>query len=54
MDNMKPETTSYSDIRSKLTQLQSRYSGAVSPAVFSVIRALEIELAWIEHQHGHG
>ena len=54
MDNMKPETTSYSDVRTELARLQARYdSGAVPPAVFSVIRKLETELSWLEHRGRH-
>ena len=38
-------------LRAELARLQARYdSGAISPAVFSAIRALEIELAWVEHR----
>ena len=51
MDNMKLETTSYSDIRAQLAQLQARYDcAAVSPAIFSAIRLLEVEISWIQHQ----
>ena len=36
MDNMKPEITSYSDIRTQLARLQARYDhGAFPPAIFS-------------------
>lgn len=39
-------------LRAELAQLQARYdSGAISPAVFAAMRALETELAWIEHRH---
>ena len=42
------------DVRAELAQLHARYdSGAISPTVFSVIRALEVELAWIEHTSPH-
>ena len=53
MDNMKPETTDYSDIRAQLSQLLARYDGGVPPAVFSVIRKLETELSWLEHRGRH-
>jgi hypothetical protein len=39
------------DIRTKLAQLRARYDfGALPPSVFSVIRKLEIEIAWLEHR----
>jgi hypothetical protein len=38
-------------LRAQLAALRARYDdGAVSPAVYKVIRELEIELAWAEHQ----
>jgi hypothetical protein len=38
-------------VRAELALLQARYDGGVVPqAVFSVIRSLEVELAWIEHR----
>jgi hypothetical protein len=41
---------SSSDVRTQLAQLRARHDhGAVSPAVFSVIRKLETEIAWAEH-----
>ena len=39
------------ELRSKLAFLRARYdSGAISPAIYSVIRAIETDLAWAEHQ----
>jgi hypothetical protein len=44
--------------RSRLAMLRARYDdGAVSPAIYSVIRQLETEIAWYEHRQdpgGHG
>jgi hypothetical protein len=38
-------------LRSQLATLRVRYdSGAVSTAVYAVIRELEIELSWAEHR----
>jgi hypothetical protein len=38
-------------LRAELALLQARYDdGAVSQAIFSVIRELETELAWLEHR----
>ena len=51
MDDVKPETISCSDVRAELALLQARYdSGAIPPAVYSAIRSLEVELAWLEHR----
>jgi hypothetical protein len=37
-------------VRAELRRLQGRYDGgAIPPAIFSVVRALEVELGWIEH-----
>ena len=37
-------------LRAELALLRSRHdSGAVSPAVYEVIRKLECDLAWLEH-----
>jgi hypothetical protein len=37
-------------LRFELEMLRARYdSGAISPAVFQVVRELETELAWAEH-----
>jgi hypothetical protein len=42
---------SSAELREELAQLRGRYdSGAVSPAVYKVIRALEADVAWAEHQ----
>jgi hypothetical protein len=39
--------------RFELEQLRARYdSGAVSPAVYQVVRKLETEIAWAEHCRG--
>jgi hypothetical protein len=38
-------------VRAELRRLQARYdSGSIPPAIFSVVRKLEVELAWIEHE----
>ena len=50
MDDVKPETISCSDVRAELARLRARYDGAIPQAVFAVVRALETELAWIEHR----
>jgi len=43
------------DVRAKRALLQARYDhGALSPAVFSIVRSLEVELAWIAHQQSGG
>jgi hypothetical protein len=40
-------------LRSELALLVARYdSGAVSPAVYAVIRAIESDIAWLEHRRG--
>ena len=40
-----------STLRAELTLLRARYdSGAVSVAVYKVIRELEIDIAWAEHR----
>jgi hypothetical protein len=37
-------------LRSELASLRARYdNGAVSPDVYAIIRELETELAWHEH-----
>jgi hypothetical protein len=39
-------------LRSELAALRARYDGgAVSAAVYALIRRLETELAWAEHKH---
>ena len=36
--------------RTELALLRARYDGgAISPAVFAVIKNLECEIAWLEH-----
>jgi len=38
-------------LRGELSILVARYdSGAVSPAVYAVIRAIESDIAWLEHR----
>jgi hypothetical protein len=38
--------------RQELKFLRARYDGgAVSPAVYAVIRSLEIEVAWSDHEN---
>jgi hypothetical protein len=38
-------------LRAALEWVRARHDGgAISPAVFSVIRMIEIELAWAEHR----
>jgi hypothetical protein len=42
-------------LRAALQALRARYdSGAVTPAVWQVIRELESELAWLQHQGSGG
>ena len=39
------------ELRGELHRLQARYDdGAVAPAVYKVIRSLEIELGWVRHR----
>jgi hypothetical protein len=39
------------DLRAELTALQARYdSGAVSSAVYAVVKAIETELGWLQHR----
>jgi hypothetical protein len=39
-------------LRSELMVLRARYDdGAVSPAIYSVIRQLETDVAWLERRH---
>jgi hypothetical protein len=38
-------------LRAALQWVRARHdSGAVSPAVFSVMRMIEVELSWLEHR----
>ena len=38
-------------LRAELANLKTRYnSGAVAPGVYAIIRQLEIELSWYQHQ----
>jgi hypothetical protein len=38
-------------LRAALAWVRARHdSGAVSPAVFSVMRMIEVELSWLEHR----
>jgi hypothetical protein len=40
-------------LRAALAWVRARHdSGAISPAVFSVIRMIETEIAWRQHTHG--
>ena len=43
-------TEAEQDIRAQLAQLLARYDGAIPPAVLSVVRGLQVELAWMEHR----
>ena len=37
--------------KARLAALRARYDGgAVSPAIYKVVREIEIELAWAEHE----
>jgi hypothetical protein len=39
------------DVRTQLPPLLARYdTGAIPPAVFSIIRSLQVELSWNEHR----
>ena len=43
-----------SRLRDDLAWLRARYDeGAVAPAVYSVVKIIEIELAWHEHAGQH-
>jgi len=38
-------------LRAELARLRARHDcGAVSPALYAVIRTLEIDIAWFEHR----
>jgi hypothetical protein len=40
-------------LRDELRWLQSRYDGGkISPAVFAVVKRLETEIAWRQHETG--
>jgi hypothetical protein len=44
------EQPSLAELREQLEWLRAAYDyGAVSPAVYAVVRALEIEIAWRRH-----
>jgi hypothetical protein len=44
-------TPKTADLRAELALLRARYdSGAVSPAIYRVIREIETALAWAEHR----
>jgi hypothetical protein len=48
-----PSTTASSTaaLRSELAALRARYDdGAVSPAVYQIIRQIESDIAWAEHR----
>jgi hypothetical protein len=39
-------------LRSELARLVARYDGgAVSPAIYAVIRAIETDIGWLEHRN---
>jgi hypothetical protein len=43
-------TSSTVALRSELPALRARYDdGAITPAIFAVIREIETSIAWIEH-----
>jgi hypothetical protein len=49
-DPQKNQSLYESRLRSQLAMLRCRYDdGAVSPAVYVVIRAIEIEISWLKH-----
>jgi hypothetical protein len=52
MDKVRVKDTSQAKkLRTELSYLIARYdSGAVSPAVYAVIRAIESDIAWLEHR----
>ena len=37
-------------VRAQLALLLARHDGCPPPAVLSVVRSLQVELAWLEHQ----
>jgi hypothetical protein len=44
-------TGSTAALRSELAALRARYDdGAISPAVFAVIREIETDISWAEHR----
>jgi hypothetical protein len=48
-------TPSTTILRHDLALLRARYdTGATQPGVYAVIRALEVEIAWIEHGERFG
>jgi hypothetical protein len=48
---MRTSPTRPAELRGELHRLQARYdSGAVEPAIFKVIRQMEIELGWARHR----
>jgi hypothetical protein len=52
-DPQKNQQVYESTLRQQLDMLRSRYDhGAVSPAVYVVIRAIEIEISWLQHRRG--
>jgi hypothetical protein len=45
------KTKSSDDLRTELALLRARYDhGAVAPSIYRLIRKLEDDIAWIEHQ----
>jgi hypothetical protein len=52
---MTATTPSTAALRHDLALLRAQYdSGASQPGVYAIIRALEIEIAWIEHAERFG
>jgi hypothetical protein len=48
---MRDRSNNYKLMRTRLQFLRTRYDhGAVSPAVYNVIRSLETDIGWCEHQ----
>jgi hypothetical protein len=44
-------TVALSRRRAELAALRARYdSGAVTPGIYGIIRQLEVDIAWAEHQ----
>jgi hypothetical protein len=52
---MTASTPSTAALRRDLKHLRARHdTGATQPGVYAVIRALEVEIAWIEHGERFG
>jgi hypothetical protein len=53
-DDTKHQTITSQILRGRLDQVRARHdSGAVSPAMYKAIRAMEEEIAWSEHKGGN-